>query len=79
MRAFFNIPYSISFISIIRFIYFYYIKKSHKTFYPMESKPEVMGFSEEGGNTSLQHNTGYLKNHFKNLPRRIKQFNDRET
>ena len=74
-RALFSIPYSISFISIIRFIYFHHIKKSHKTFYPIDTKPDVMGFNSEDKETSLQHNTEYLKNIFVNLPKRIKQFN----
>jgi hypothetical protein len=75
LRVAFNIPGVIILVSLIRFIYLVYIKKNHKTLYPIDSKPEVMGFSNEGGDTSLQHNTGYLHNHFENLPRRIMQFN----
>tara|TARA_B100000941_G_scaffold290757_1_gene274515 strand:+ start:836 stop:1624 length:789 start_codon:yes stop_codon:yes gene_type:complete len=75
LRTFFNIPYSIALISLVRFIYFYYIKKTFKSFYAMDSKPEEMGFQKDKQITSLQHNTDYLKNHLKNLGRRFKQFN----
>ena len=75
LRTVFNIPGVIILVSMVRFVYLIYIKKNHKTLYPIDSKPEAMGTSEEGGDTSLQHNTGYLHDHFKNLPRRIMQFN----
>lgn len=75
LRVIFNIPGIIVLVSFIRFLYFVYIKKKHKTYYPMESKPDFMGTSQEGGDTALQHNTEYISSFFKDLPRRVVQFN----
>ena len=74
LRFLFNLPGMVAIISILRFVYFVYIKKNHKTFYAMNSKPEEMGYSDKSKTTSLQKNTKYLHNHFKDLRGRIREF-----
>tara|TARA_Y100000992_G_scaffold189871_1_gene128653 strand:+ start:7472 stop:8251 length:780 start_codon:yes stop_codon:yes gene_type:complete len=75
LKLLFSFPGMVAVISIIRFIYLVYIKRNHKTLYPIDSKPDEMGYSSKSKTTSLQKNTKYLNNHFKDLKGRIREFN----
>ena len=65
LKIIFKIPMSIGLISYIRFLYFFYIKKSFKTLYPIESSD--FGMAKKNNVTALQGNTEHLKDHFKNF------------
>ena len=79
LRVAFNIPGVVLLVSLIRFIYLIYIKKNHKTLYPIYSKPEVIGFNNKGGDASLQQYTGKLHNNIDNLTQRIMHLEEGST
>jgi len=74
MRAFFNIPGMIAITSILRFVYFVYIKKNFKSLYPFDSKPSAMGVNKKDNTTSLYKNTEFLRISWKRLGYIIGQF-----
>ena len=54
----FKIPMMIGLVSYIRFIYFYYFKKSFKTFYPISSSN--FGMAKKNDKTALMANTEHI-------------------
>ncbi len=65
LKFIFKIPMSIGLISYTRFLYFYYIRKSFKTLYPIESSDH--GMAKRNNVTALQGNTEHLKGHLFNF------------
>ena len=65
LKFFFKLPMTIGLTSYIRFVYFYHIKKSFKTLYPIESSD--YGMSKKNNVTALQGNTEHLNGHFFNF------------
>lgn len=70
LKYLFNIPYFIGFVSYVRFIYFFYIKKTFKTLYPINSSD--FGMAKRNNVTALQGNTEHIRSHFKNIINMIK-------
>tara|TARA_B100001057_G_scaffold501298_1_gene623462 strand:+ start:3165 stop:3908 length:744 start_codon:yes stop_codon:yes gene_type:complete len=70
LKYLFNIPFAIGFVSYVRFIYFFYIKKSFKTLYPIESSD--FGMAKRNNVTALQGNTEHIESHFGNIIHMIK-------
>ena len=65
LKFIFKIPMSIGLISYTRFLYFYYIRKSFKTLYPIESSDH--GMAKRNNVTALQGNTDHLKGNLFNF------------
>ena len=65
LKFFFKFPMSIGITSYLRFLYYYYIKKSFKTLYPIESSDH--GMAKRNNVTALQGNTEHLQDHFFNF------------
>lgn len=60
LRFFFKFPLMITIVAYIRFIYFYYIKRSFKVLYENDNLPEHIGKSKIHGDNAIEHNINYI-------------------
>ena len=78
LKYFFMLPYSIGFTSYIRFLYFFYIKKSFKTFYQVNDINNQ--FPKKDQETVLQNQTKHTEDNFKDIFFKIKnKFNGKRS
>ncbi len=60
LKYLFRIPLVIGLVSYLRFLYFYYLKKSFRTHYPIESSD--FGMASKNNRTALMSNIDHLGN-----------------